>query len=118
MKILVDENIPLTTVDELKRRGGDVLSLHSSEYKGLSDTELWAIAQREKRLLITTDKGFAQYRGAHHYGVLIIRLRQPNRRVIHERVLQAINHFSEVDWLGMAVTMRDKTMTITTMKKS
>jgi predicted nuclease of predicted toxin-antitoxin system len=68
---------------------------------------LWKIAQREERLLITTDKGFVQHREELHHGILIIRLRQPNRHKIHQRVMQAMDQFAAEEWLGLLVVMWD-----------
>ena len=108
MRILVDENIPLMTIDELRRKGHDVEDIHEAGKKGLLDTKVWARAQEESRLLITTDKGFARYHGTDHCGVLIVRLHQPNRYTIHERVMWAIGHFPEEEWRGTIVTTRDR----------
>jgi hypothetical protein len=41
-----------------------------------------------KALLITTDKGFASRRDESHYGILIVRIKQPTRLKIHQRVMQ------------------------------
>ena len=112
MRILADENIPLMTISELRRQRYDVWDIHKAGQKGLLDVEVWARAQEEGRLLITTDKSFAQYRSIDHYGVLIIRLRQPNRYRIHERVMWAISHFPETEWRGMVVTVRDRVVAI------
>ena len=98
MRILVDENIPLMMVSELKRLGHDVQDIRGSTQEGLPDIELWELAKKEKRLLITTDKGFAQYREHSHSGMLIVRLRQPNRYIIHKRVTLALIRFSEPEW--------------------
>ena len=62
MKILVDENIPLMTVKDLKNLGHDVRDIRGSSNEGLLDTEIWKMAQKTESLLITTDKGFAQHR--------------------------------------------------------
>jgi predicted nuclease of predicted toxin-antitoxin system len=113
VKILVDENIPAMTVSELRRLGHDVLDVRGTQKEGASDSEVWNLAQKENRLLITTDKGFAQIRQSEHEGILIIRLRQPNRHKIHQRVIQAIDHIPAADWAGKAVIMRDKTMIVT-----
>src|SRR5215469_16079322 len=78
MKILVDENIPRMTVNRLRELDHDVRDIRGSTDQGLVDTALWDIAVREGRLLITTDKGFAEYRTMTHNGILIVRLRQPN----------------------------------------
>ena len=107
MKIFVDENIPLMTVQTLRDMGHDVLDIRGTVYEGMTDDALWEMVQREGRLLITTDKGFAWYRDRPHHGILIVRLRQPNRHKIHQRVMQAIAQFAAEEWPGLLVTMRD-----------
>ena len=84
MKIFVDENIPFMTVQELLGLGHDVMDIRGTEHEGITDKELWKIVQKEKRLLISTDKGFVQNRYEKHHGILIIRLKQPNRLKIHQ----------------------------------
>jgi predicted nuclease of predicted toxin-antitoxin system len=107
MKICVDENIPLDTVEGLSNLGHDVLDIRGTIDQGISDDVLWKMVQAEQRLLITTDKGFVQYRNERHAGILVVRLRQPNARKIHERVIQAMAQFPETEWAGMVVVMRD-----------
>src|ERR1700750_2669085 len=107
MKIAVDEHIPLMTVRALRDSGHDVRDLRGTTDEGMQDEELWEMAQREERLLITTDKGFTHYRTTHHYGILVVRLRQPNRHRIHRRIMQAMSQFTEAEWLGLLVVMRD-----------
>ena len=70
MKIFVDENIPSRTVEELRRLGHDVLDIRGTADQGMDDDVLWARVFNEGRLLITTDKGFAQRftPGAEHPG--------------------------------------------------
>ncbi|MEA1907380.1 MAG: hypothetical protein U9N12_10630, partial [Euryarchaeota archaeon] len=48
-----------------------------------------------------------QHRYELHHGILIVRLKQPNRHKIHERVTQAMNRFVAEEWLGLLVVMRD-----------
>ena len=107
MKIMVDENIPFITVEELRDKGHDIIDIRKTPDMGMDDNLLWDLAQREKCLFITTDKGFSVYREDPHYGLIIIRLRQPNRLKIHRRVIQALSHYS--DWKGLMVIMRDYT---------
>ncbi|HKB66248.1 MAG TPA: DUF5615 family PIN-like protein [Pyrinomonadaceae bacterium] len=85
------------------RRSG--YSWHGNQ--GISDNVLWKKVQREKRLLITTDKGFVHHRRESHFGILVVRLHQPNERKIHERVMGAVRQFSDEDWNGLLVVMRD-----------
>ncbi len=107
MRILVDENIPLMTVRALREMGHDVCDVRGTEEMGSNDDELFAHAYHERRLLITTDKGFAQRRHDAHAGILIIRLRKPNRQKIHERVMLALSQIQPDDWPGLLVVMRD-----------
>jgi len=65
------------------------------------------MAHLESLLLITTDKVFSQYLRVPHYGVLIVRLRRPNRHKIHTRIMQAVMRFPEEEWPGLLVVMRD-----------
>jgi predicted nuclease of predicted toxin-antitoxin system len=84
MKIFVYENIPLITVQALRAEGHDVLDIRGTPNEGMDDESLWKMIQRSGRLLITTDKGFARHRNAFHCGIMIIRLRQPNRQKIRK----------------------------------
>ena len=107
MKIFVDENIPFMTVQELLSLGHDVMDIRGTEREGITDKELWKIVQKEKRLLITTDKGFAKNRYEKHHGLLIVRLKQPNRLKIHQKVMKGIRLIKEEDWPRMTVVMQD-----------
>jgi predicted nuclease of predicted toxin-antitoxin system len=62
MKILVDENIPRMTVEELRSSGHEVKDVRGTKQQSVADSALWQIAKMEGRLLITTDKGFTAYR--------------------------------------------------------
>jgi len=107
MRILVDENIPLMSVNELRALGHDVMDIRGTNDEGIDDEELWKIVQKEKRLLITTDKGFLQNRYEKHHGILIIRLKQPNRLKIHKKVIKGLSLFKEKEWPQMTVVMQD-----------
>jgi predicted nuclease of predicted toxin-antitoxin system len=112
MDILVDENIPLMTVAALRELGHAVKDIRGTRQQGLPDTELWALALAEERMLITTDKGFTERRGDRHSGILVVRLRQPNRHKIHNAVMLAMSRFALSQWPGLLVVMRDQTMSV------
>jgi predicted nuclease of predicted toxin-antitoxin system len=112
MKILVDENIPRMTVLALREAGHDVMDLRGTPDEGLTDPEVWQRAQSEQRLLITTDRGFGLHRLEPHSGVLIARLRQPNRLRLHGRILIALAQFSGPEWTGLTVVIRDSLMNV------
>lgn len=112
MNILVDENIPFMTARALRAMSHDVRDIRGTTDEGMFDDALWEMVQREGRLLITTDKGFTQYREELHDSILIVRLRRPNRRKIHERVMQAMAQFQPADWPRLLVVMRDTVQSI------
>lgn len=112
MNILVDENIPYPTVKALREMGHDVLDIRGTKDEGMKDAPLWQLAQSDGRLLITTDKGFTKYRHEMHHGVIVVRLKQPNRHKIHQRAMQAIAQFTPEEWSGLLVVMRDYAQSI------
>jgi predicted nuclease of predicted toxin-antitoxin system len=73
MKIFVDENIPNLTVEELRQMGHDVMDIRGTDKEGLDDKGIWQIVEKQKRMLITTDKGFSNYRDEPHHGIIIVR---------------------------------------------
>src|SRR5574340_1183759 len=110
MRVLVDENIPRMTVEALRATGHDVKDIRGTSDQGITDAGLWELALAQSRVLITTDKGFTEYRSAPHHGILIVRLRQPNRQKIHHAVMHVVDRFSEQEWPNLLVVVRDTTM--------
>lgn len=111
MRIVVDENIPNRTIDELRGQGHAVTDIKQTVHRAGDDETVWEVAQKELALLVSTDKGFADNWDSTHHGILIVRLRQPNREKIHERVMQAMKTVAETDWPGLLLVMRDQTWT-------
>ena len=107
MKILVDENVPRRTVRRLIEQGHDVKDLRSTAQQDLEDAALWELAQREKRLLISTDRGFLGFRDSAHSGMLVVLLRRPDRLAIHGRIMGILEQFAPDQWPGMTVKARD-----------
>ena len=116
MRILVDENIPRMSVEALIASGHRVFDLRGTLEEGMDNAELWHKVQTEMAVLITTDMGFTEHRNERHFGLLVIRLRQPNRQKIHLRVMQAIEQFAESEWEGLTVVMKDQVQTVYRVK--
>lgn len=112
MRILVDENIPRMTVNSLRAAGHDVLDFRGTREEGTSDEGVALKACAEGRLLISTDKGFAQLRGARHPGVLIVLLKRPNRRKIRDRIIMSLVRFQPNEWPGLVVVVRDTVQSV------
>ena len=112
MIIVVDENIPKMTVQGLRDEGHVVWDLRGTTDQGADDETVWRNVQLKQALLITTDKGFTRYRSEEHYGILIIRLRQPNLAKIHSRVMMAVDRRKSDDWPNLTVVVRDTVQSI------
>jgi len=106
MKILLDENLPFRLAIRLKTLGHDVRTVYERGLTGHLDREIWDAAQQEGRFLITQDLDFSDARrfipGSHH-GILLIRLRSPNRRNLVERIEELFRDERVSDWGGCFV---------------
>ena len=72
----MDEDLPTAVLDLVRQSGADVRSVREQGMGGWKDSDLWPAVQREKRLLITGDKGFAdirRYPPGTHSGVVLLR---------------------------------------------
>jgi predicted nuclease of predicted toxin-antitoxin system len=112
MQILVDENIPLTSVKKLQELGHHIIDIRGTSQEGVDDEMIWEIVQENSALLVSTDKGFTKDRNKNHYGILIIRLKQPNGRKIHERIINIITNFPEDKWENTLIVVRDEVKSV------
>jgi predicted nuclease of predicted toxin-antitoxin system len=111
MKIKLDENLPLRLATLLKNLGHDVHTLHDELLLGHADKEIWETAQKESRFLITQDLDFSDLRqfapGSHH-GILLVRLRSPNRRDLVERIGEMFQKENVGEWGGCFVVATER----------
>lgn len=112
MKIFVDENIPNFTIDELVKLGHEVKDVRGTELEGIDDSTIWEMAQKEKRLIITTDKGFTFYRNENHNGIIVIILKQPTLMKIHQRIMNVFQQFSEKELNNTLLIIKDTVLSI------
>ena len=111
MKIKLDENLPRQLVSRLTSFGHDVQTPHQEGLAGADDSTLCEAAQREGCFLITQDLDFSDIRrfapGTHH-GVLLVRLREPSRRALIERVEGLFRTEQVGRWEGCFVVATDR----------
>lgn len=58
VRFLVDENVPEDLVSVLRERGYNTKSVAECELKGRDDEEIFGLAYKENRVLVTQDKDF------------------------------------------------------------
>lgn len=111
MKIKLDENLPLRLAIPLRELGHDVHTLRDESLLGHGDMEIWDRTQKESRFLITQDLDFSDLRqfapGSHH-GILLVRLRSPNRRDLIERVGELFRKENVDEWAGCFVVATER----------
>jgi len=77
MLFLADANIFVPMVEGLRDRGHDVFDVKEKGLENLSDPEIFRIAQKERRILVTMDKDFSDillYPPGEHYGIIVVKL--------------------------------------------
>ena len=58
MRFLVDENLPFSLIRFLQKSNHDILDVAASPIRGSSDEQLWRLAARERRILVSKDLDF------------------------------------------------------------
>ena len=100
MRVIANENIAGAVVQELRRRGHDVLSVKES-MRGADDLAILRRAENERRLIITHDKDFGElaFRRCHpaSCGIILFRLLGETPSADRRRLLDVID--SRSDWM-------------------
>ncbi len=82
MRLLLDEHVSPAVLRELCRRGHDVVAATEAGLDGMSDTELFRWARRERRAVVTGDRGFRVHhqrtiaRAEQHFGLILVPRRE------------------------------------------
>jgi predicted nuclease of predicted toxin-antitoxin system len=120
MRFLADENVPGPVVAGLRARGHDVLYAKES-MAGADDPVLLALAQTERRIVVTIDTDFGEL--AFRFGlpatcgVVLIRLEWSNPDEDNQIALAALT--SRDDWSGsFAVIRRRRSSRVTSRPSS
>ena len=93
MKFFLDENFPRPALVILESAGHSAVHALEIFPPGIADDKLFARAQQENAVFITTDKDFyhtVPLTFARHNGAIIITLRRPNRGELLRRLSDAL----------------------------
>jgi len=108
MRILADENFPGIAVDELRKRGHNVVWVRT-EKPGIGDRVILEWAQSEERLLVTLDKDFGELAFgrdlAARCGVVLFRMKISNPRTGSMRIVDILE--SRSDWAAHFSVVED-----------
>ena len=115
MRIKLDENLPLSLASVLTTLAHEVHTVAEENLSGGKDDELWDAAQRESLFLITLDLDFSDTRKfapGTHCGILLIRLRSPDRASLIQRVKQVFEVEDVTLWSGCFVVASENKVRI------
>jgi predicted nuclease of predicted toxin-antitoxin system len=111
VKFKLDENLPVDLARVLGELGHDVDTVPQEALTGRPDSVVWACAQEAERILITQDLDFADIRrfapGTHN-GILLVRLVNPSRRGLVDRVGSLFLNEPIEEWRGSFVVVTDR----------
>jgi predicted nuclease of predicted toxin-antitoxin system len=111
MKIKLDENLPVRLAVVLASLHHDVHTVAEENLSGGSDRDVWEAAQRDERFLITQDLDFSDLRRfvpGTHCGILLVRLRSPDRQNLIRRVREVFQREEVSRWAGCFVVATER----------
>ena len=115
MRIKLAENLPGRLAAVLGSLDHDIHTIAEENLSGKSDREVWQAAQQERRFLITQDLDFSDVRRfapGTHCGILLVRLRSPDRQSLILRVAEIFRHEGVSGWEGCFVVVTDRKLRV------
>lgn len=96
MKILLDENFPKSAADVIAAAGHEVFSFADVCEFGADDEVVFDRAQKLGAVILTSDRDFyhtVPLIHPEHCGIIVVALRQPNRKAILTRLQWFFENF-------------------------
>lgn len=108
-RFLVDEMLPPTVASRLCDDGHGAVDIHQAGLQGAPDSQVFAHAYAESRILITADLGFAnvlQYPPGSHPGIVVVRLpSELPAPLLVDRIVEVIRKTEDADLIGAIVVI-------------
>ena len=111
MKLKLDENLPYSLVRHLASLGHDADSVFDERLTGDRDDVVWQAAQHDGRFLLTQDLDFSdarKYRPGAHHGLLLVRLAEPGREALYDRLSAVFADEDVESWKGCIVSVTSR----------
>ena len=111
MKLLLDADIHRSFLHRLKNQGHDVVDARDISRTALKDEEIFAIAQKEQRILITRDLDFSnilRYPPHKSYGIIVLRTYLLAKEDIFRVLLKALQTPQEQLQGTLVIVQKDR----------
>ena len=115
MRFFLDENFPKSASDFLSRHNHEITDIRGTRDQGADDTKIFDLAQKQQAVFLTTDRDFfhtVPHLYKHHFGIVVIALRQPNRHNILSKLEWFLEHFGNTNLENKIFQLRDRTYVI------
>ena len=115
MKFKVDENLPAEVRDDLRDIGHDTDLVSDEGLTGAPDEVLLEHVRREKRILLTLDKGIADVRSyppSHYHGVVVFRPAASGRGTVLSFVRRHLPALLQLEVDGRLLVVTDRSVRI------
>ena len=119
MKFLTDENVAFLVLKALRSSGFETKDVKEEKLQGASDKEIFRVASKEQRIIITHDKDFAilvsQEKGDMS-GVILLRFRNQNPKLIAPTLLGVLQSNIQEKFSGNLVIISENNVSIQRVK--
>ncbi len=115
MIFFLDENFPRSVISLFEKEGHTTIDIRSTEHEGLDDIKIFELAQKENAIFLTTDRDFFHTIPRlfqKHHGIIVITLRQPNRKGITEKLFFVLNNFDLTKFKSKVLLLKDNSYSI------
>ncbi len=111
MKFFLDENFPKSSENILKELGHEIVDIRGTSEEGMSDLNIFKLAQEKEAVFLTTDNDFFHtipFQFEQHHGVIIIALRQPSGKSINSKLKWFLENFEFQYIKSRVILLKDK----------
>ncbi|MDZ7767398.1 MAG: DUF5615 family PIN-like protein [Melioribacteraceae bacterium] len=112
MKFFLDENFPKKVARLLNNRNYEIIDIRGTASEGLTDIEIFNLAQENKAVFLTTDKDFFHtipFNFPEHSGVIVIALDQPNSEKILQKLEWLLNNYELSKLANKTLLLKENT---------
>jgi predicted nuclease of predicted toxin-antitoxin system len=101
MRLFIDQDVYKITIEFLRRQGHDIVCAKEVGLSGAADEELLIWARRNKRILITRDKGFGALVFVQNFeneGVILLQINPATIELVHKELSLFFSKHSDIDF--------------------
>ncbi|MFH1678535.1 MAG: DUF5615 family PIN-like protein [Candidatus Omnitrophota bacterium] len=99
MRLFIDQDVYNVTIEFLKKQGHNVICAKEAGLSRAADEELLIWARRNKRILITRDKGFGAILFVQHFeteGVILLQIDPATIELVHKELTLFFNKHADM----------------------